>query len=126
MPQERPAAGGTTRQWLSPDKYVRARGAGRPLSAFRGCLLGLQMSGHDDVGRTPWPGRLPLDGPDDELKELGTTFNQLLTRLESSFESQRRFVANASHELRTPLARQRAIGQVARGEAGPGRHLRSS
>jgi signal transduction histidine kinase len=62
--------------------------------------------------------RLPLDGPDDELKELGTTFNQLLARLETAFESQRRFVANASHELRTPLARQRAIAQVALSDPG--------
>lgn len=57
--------------------------------------------------------RLALDGPSDELKELGDTFDELLGRLETSFQAQRRFVANASHELRTPLARQRAIGQVA-------------
>ena len=47
--------------------------------------------------------RLALAGPDDELRELGDTFNQLLARLESSFRAQRQFVANASHELRTPL-----------------------
>ncbi|GAA2212187.1 ATP-binding protein [Nonomuraea monospora] len=57
--------------------------------------------------------RLALDGPDDELKELGDTIDALLGRLEAAFEAQRRFVANASHELRTPLTRQRAIGQLA-------------
>lgn len=57
--------------------------------------------------------RLAIQGPDDELKELGDTIDDLLTRLEASFQSQRRFVANASHELRTPLARQRTVVQVA-------------
>jgi signal transduction histidine kinase len=57
--------------------------------------------------------RLVLDGPDDELTELGKTFNGLLARLERSFTAQRQFVANASHELRTPLARQRTLVEVA-------------
>ena len=57
--------------------------------------------------------RLALEGPDDELKELGDTFDGLLARLESSFEAQRQFVANASHELRTPLTLSRALLQVA-------------
>ena len=57
--------------------------------------------------------RLALKGPDDELKELGDTFDELLGRLETSFEAQRRFVANASHELRTPLTLSRALLQVA-------------
>jgi signal transduction histidine kinase len=57
--------------------------------------------------------RLPLAGPDDELRELGQTFNGLLARLEGSFGAQRQFVANASHELRTPLARQRTLVEVA-------------
>ena len=46
--------------------------------------------------------RLNLTGPDDELKELAETFDQLLDRLERSFVFERQFVANASHELRTP------------------------
>ncbi len=57
--------------------------------------------------------RLDLGGPDDELKELGDTFDGLLARLEAAFGAQRQFVANASHELRTPLARQRTLIEVA-------------
>jgi signal transduction histidine kinase len=57
--------------------------------------------------------RIALDGPDDELKELADTFDGMLIRLDSAFESQRRFVANASHELRTPLAITRAEVDVA-------------
>jgi signal transduction histidine kinase len=57
--------------------------------------------------------RLALTGPDDELKELGDTFDGLLARLEAAFGAQRQFVANASHELRTPLARQRTLIEVA-------------
>jgi signal transduction histidine kinase len=56
--------------------------------------------------------RLALEGPNDELRELGDTFDELLARLEASFESQRQFVANASHELRTPLTLERAILEV--------------
>ncbi len=57
--------------------------------------------------------RLALDGPNDELKELGDTFDGLLSRLETAFESQRRFVANASHELRTPITVERTLVEVA-------------
>lgn len=47
--------------------------------------------------------RIILSPSKDELYELSFTFNQLLTRLQESFEIQRRFIANASHELSTPL-----------------------
>jgi signal transduction histidine kinase len=62
--------------------------------------------------------RLALDGPHDELRELGETFDQLLARLEAAFNAQRQFIANAAHELRTPLARQRVISQVALADPG--------
>jgi signal transduction histidine kinase len=58
--------------------------------------------------------RLALAGPrNDEFKQLGDTLDDLLGRLEASFEAQRRFVANASHELRTPLTLERTLLQVA-------------
>lgn len=57
--------------------------------------------------------RLAVDGPDDELKELGDTIDSLLGRLDTAFAAQKRFVANASHELRTPLTLQRAMVEVA-------------
>jgi signal transduction histidine kinase len=63
--------------------------------------------------------RLSLTGPDDELRELGDTFDGLLARLEAAFEAERQFVANASHELRTPLARQRTVLEVALADPAP-------
>lgn len=47
--------------------------------------------------------RLDLKNKNDELKELENTFNDMLDRIETSFETQNNFVSNASHELRTPL-----------------------
>lgn len=47
--------------------------------------------------------RIALEGPDDELKRLGDTFDRMLERLDSAFTSQRQFLADTSHDLRTPL-----------------------
>jgi signal transduction histidine kinase len=57
--------------------------------------------------------RIPVAGPDDELRELGETLNSMLDRLALSFDAQRRFVANASHELRSPLTVIRSEAEVA-------------
>jgi heavy metal sensor kinase len=54
--------------------------------------------------------RLPVKNKNDELGKLARVFNDLLARIESSFDGMRRFTADASHELRTPLA-------IIRGEA---------
>jgi signal transduction histidine kinase len=53
--------------------------------------------------------RITVDGPDDEFAELAMTLDDLLERLQVSFDAQRHFVANASHELRTPLTLDRAL-----------------
>jgi signal transduction histidine kinase len=53
--------------------------------------------------------RLALPGPRDELKDLADTIDALLSRLETAFGAQQRFVANAAHELRTPLTLWRAL-----------------
>src|SRR5262249_27529702 len=53
--------------------------------------------------------RIALDGPADEIKDLADTFDAMLERLDRSFDSQQRFVANASHELRTPLTINRTL-----------------
>jgi phosphotransferase family enzyme len=53
--------------------------------------------------------RLAMPGPSDEIKDLADTIDGLLGRLETAFDSQRRFVANASHELRTSQTLERAL-----------------
>jgi signal transduction histidine kinase len=57
--------------------------------------------------------RLPIKNAKDELGQLARVFNQLLNRLEASFDRMRAFTADASHELRTPLAIIRGEAEVA-------------
>jgi two-component system, OmpR family, sensor kinase len=73
----------------------------------------------DDIGRARDFGRrLPHRSSRDEVALLSTSFNRMLDQLQDSFESQRRFVADASHELRTPLTTiQGNAGLLARGPA---------
>ncbi len=53
---------------------------------------------------------------DDEVGRLASTFDEMLQRLDDSFQRERRFAADASHELRTPLAAMEAILDVVRAE----------
>ncbi|MCI0382950.1 cell wall metabolism sensor histidine kinase WalK [Streptomyces sp. CNQ085] len=81
--------------------------AGRVLSPLERITRTAQRVAGSDLHR-----RIELDGPDDELKELADTFDQMLDRLDRAFTAQQRFVANASHELRTPLAINRTLLEV--------------
>jgi len=82
--------------------------AGRVLRPIRTITTSVREISEDNLHA-----RLAAPGPDDELKELADTFDQLLQRLETAFEAQRQFAANASHELRTPLTFERTLLEVA-------------
>ncbi len=58
--------------------------------------------------------RLDLPRTDDEVGRLAATFDEMLGRLDSAFQRERQFTADASHELRTPLAAMGAILSVVR------------
>ena len=76
--------------------YLLAAASLRPVEAMRRQAAEITAS---------VPGRrLPVPASRDELARLAETLNDMLARLEASFEHERRFVADASHELRTPLA----------------------
>jgi len=88
--------------------------AGRVLRPLRAMTAAAQAISAEDLS-----GRLAVPGPDDELKDLGDTIDDLLHRLETAFSAQRRFAASASHELHTPLAMMRTSADVATAKPGP-------
>ncbi len=76
--------------------YLLAGAALRPVEAMRRKASAISAA-------TPGS-RLPVPPARDEVSRLAETLNDMLERLETAFEHERRFVADASHELRTPLA----------------------
>ncbi|GAB3458140.1 HAMP domain-containing sensor histidine kinase [Actinophytocola sediminis] len=82
-----------------------ARWALRPVSTMTSAVRHL---GPQNLGQ-----RVRLDGPQDELRQLADALDDMLDRMVTGFEGQRRFASNASHELRTPLAVQRTLVEVA-------------
>jgi len=76
--------------------YFMARNALKPVSKI--------VKQVEDITASNLSKRVEIDNTKDETGELATTFNDMLNRLEESFESQKMFVSNVSHELRTPMA----------------------
>lgn len=85
--------------------YFLARRALAPLEEMAGRV--------EQITSESLNARLPIPTTKDELGRLAEIFNNLLERLEQSFEQLRRFTSDASHELRTPLTSIRSVGEVA-------------
>lgn len=85
--------------WLVGDAAMR------PLAKMSGTARKIGRTG--DLSQ-----RLDPPTTRDEAQHLGETFNEMLARLEETFNAQRRFVADASHELRTPLTALRANADI--------------
>lgn len=82
-----------------------ARRIVRPLRAFTDTV---RLLGPQNLGQ-----RLRYEGARDELRQLAEALDEMLDRVATGYEGQRRFASNASHELRTPLAVQRTLVEVA-------------
>jgi heavy metal sensor kinase len=66
-----------------------------------------------EIEATQLSRRLPVPPVRDEIGRLVETFNQMIGRLESSFEAMKRFTADASHELRSPLTNVKSTVELA-------------
>lgn len=82
--------------------------AGRTLRPVRAMTAEAGRITVTDLGR-----RIPLPGPNDEIRQLGETLNLMLDRLQRSVARQHRFVADASHELKSPVASLLTMAEVA-------------
>jgi two-component system OmpR family sensor kinase len=87
--------------------WFLARASLRPIDRVSQAARAIGQSGRLDRRLDPPPHQ-------DEVGRLVGTFNEMLDRLEASFNAQRRFVADASHELRTPLTTIRGNAQLLR------------
>ena len=85
---------------------------GVALSVFAGTLLSRRALRPIDrltaaakrISASDLDQRVEVGTADDELSRLAATFNEMIERLQQSFQKQNRFVSDASHELRTPIA----------------------
>lgn len=85
--------------------YAATAAALRPVEEMRRRSATISAGGPDE--------RLPVSPAGDELTRLGETLNEMLGRLDTAIERERRFTDDAAHELRTPLALHRAELELA-------------
>ena len=77
--------------------------AGKSFSARALLPISRIINQVDEIGISNLDARVDEGNRKDELARLAITFNKMLHRLESAFNNQKRFIANASHELKNPL-----------------------
>lgn len=82
--------------------------SGRALNPVRELALAASSMSIDSLDK-----RVPVTNPHDEIGQLATTLNSLISRLETAVSEIRRFTADASHEIRTPLAAIRMEAELA-------------
>jgi two-component system OmpR family sensor kinase len=90
--------------WIIPIVLVLASVGGYFLARKSLAPVVVMAMQAQNMGAQNLQGRLAVPNRRDELGQLALSFNQLLERLEQTFERQRRFISDASHELRTPVA----------------------
>lgn len=101
---------------LTVSAYLLARNALRPIDAMTSKARRITAEELHE--------RLPVINPEDELGRMAATFNELLERVEKSFQQLRRFTSDASHQLRTPLTAMRSVGEVGLQETRTGEEYR--
>ncbi|MFN7982961.1 MAG: ATP-binding protein [Vicinamibacterales bacterium] len=98
--------------WLAVPVLVLAAAVGgywlatvalRPITRMASRAAALPADGSDDLGTS---------GREDELGQLETAFNGLVSRLRTTLQTQRQFMADAAHELRTPVSVIRSVSDV--------------
>lgn len=87
--------GGTTLVWFST--YAFTRKQLKPLDDFQKQITSVSAGRLDN--------RLDIGRENDEIALLTRAFNEMLTRIDTAYNAQKEFTANASHELRTPISR---------------------